>query len=111
MEDQGNVTDVYDPCVASGHDITESYADIFEIPCTLHKSDAYLQNKYKAKTYKFHGKSNSSECLTAVKKIFNFTEQCSNCTFNGVEMPPLTGDYLVRVQLLPYTTIYYYMYT
>lgn len=64
---------------------------IYETPCTK-KPQNYSPNQ----TLFMVGSGNSDICETLVKSIFDFNS-CSSpqCSFNGVEQPPVSGDFMV----------------
>lgn len=66
-------------------------SDIYETPCTK-KPQGYNPKQELSMV----GSGNSDNCKTMVKSIFDF-KSCSSqqCSFNGVEQPPVSGDFLV----------------
>lgn len=66
-------------------------SDIYETPCTKTPLD-YNPNQELFMV----GSGNSDVCKMLVKSIFDF-KSCSSpqCSFNGVEQPPVSGDFMV----------------
>lgn len=66
-------------------------SDIYETPCTKKPQD-YNPNR---ELYMV-GDGNARLCEMLVKSIFDF-KSCSSpqCSFNGVEQPPVSGDFMV----------------
>lgn len=64
---------------------------IYGTPCTK-KPPNYTPNQELFMV----GSGDSDVCETLVKSIFDF-KSCSSpqCSFNGVEQPPVSGDFLV----------------
>ncbi|XP_056900626.1 ectonucleoside triphosphate diphosphohydrolase 3 isoform X2 [Takifugu flavidus] len=81
---------INNPCYPEGFNTTIMASDIYETPCTK-KPQGYNPNQ---KLFMV-GSGNSDICKTMVKSIFDF-KSCSSqqCSFNGVEQPPVSGDFL-----------------
>ncbi|NXU48558.1 ENTP8 diphosphohydrolase, partial [Turnix velox] len=62
-------------------------------PCT-NRSDERLTLDDRNVT--LEGRGNTSECLAAIKKLFNFSAcgQSQDCTFDGVYQPPVSGQFI-----------------
>lgn len=83
---------IINPCYHEGFNITFSASSIYDTECTK-----------KPKTYKpdqklsMVGAADSDKCRSIVKSIFDF-KTCSSpqCSFSGVEQPPVTGDFMVK---------------
>ncbi|XP_015245012.1 PREDICTED: ectonucleoside triphosphate diphosphohydrolase 3 isoform X2 [Cyprinodon variegatus] len=81
---------IINPCYPDGFNYTMSASAIYDTECTM-----------KPKNYKpdlqffMVGKSDSKKCGEIVKSIFDF-KNCSSkmCSFNGVEQPPVTGEFM-----------------
>ncbi|KAI3360826.1 hypothetical protein L3Q82_013048, partial [Scortum barcoo] len=83
-------TYVVNPCYPEGFNITMKASLIYNTECTRKPKNYSLDQ-----TFFFVGTNNSNECESVVKSIFDF-ETCSSsqCSFNGVEQPPVTGDFM-----------------
>lgn len=86
--DPSNITN---PCYPGGFNTTIMASAIYDTPCTK-KPQNYSPNQ----TLFMVGSGNSDICETLVKSIFDFNS-CSSpqCSFNGVEQPPVSGDFMV----------------
>lgn len=66
-------------------------SDIYNTPCTK-KPQNYNPNQELFMV----GKGNSEACKSLVKSIFDFECPSSQqCSFNGVQQPPVSGDFMV----------------
>lgn len=61
-------------------------------PKNEHAGADILQNL----SFTFTGTSDTDKCAEGVYSIFDFT--CTNCTFNKTYMPPIHGQYYVRLE-------------
>lgn len=54
------------------------------------------------------GSGNSDKCESLVKSLFDF-KNCTSpqCSFNGVEQPPVTGNFLVKERLVKRKCVYF----
>ncbi|NWH22077.1 ENTP1 diphosphohydrolase, partial [Grus americana] len=78
-----------DPCFHKGYQRTINISDLFKTPCTSAKkkefpfSQLYLQ-----------GGGDYQTCRRNIQKLFNKTScPYSSCSFNGIYLPPLQGDF------------------
>lgn len=85
-----------DPCFHQGYQRTINISDLFKNPCTSAKkkqfpfSQLYIQ-----------GEGDYQKCRRSIQKLFNKTNcPYSSCSFNGIYLPPLQGDFGVSLQLL-----------
>ncbi|CAG12920.1 unnamed protein product, partial [Tetraodon nigroviridis] len=85
--DPSNITN---PCYPKGMNTTMMASAIYETPCNK-KPQNYTPNQELFMV----GSGDSDVCETLVKSIFDF-KSCSSsqCSFNGVEQPPVSGDFL-----------------
>uniref|UniRef100_A0A3B3UL36 Ectonucleoside triphosphate diphosphohydrolase 3 n=1 Tax=Poecilia latipinna TaxID=48699 RepID=A0A3B3UL36_9TELE len=81
---------VINPCYPKGFNITIQASSIYDTVCIL-KPKNYNSNQ----EFYMVGGADSEKCGEIVKSIFNF-RNCSSkqCSFNGVEQPPVTGDFM-----------------
>uniref|UniRef100_A0A3Q4GNT1 Ectonucleoside triphosphate diphosphohydrolase 3 n=1 Tax=Neolamprologus brichardi TaxID=32507 RepID=A0A3Q4GNT1_NEOBR len=85
-----NPKNITNPCYPKGFNTTRKASSIFESQCTK-KPQNYDPNQ----ELTFFGGGDSDSCGKVVKSIFDFkTCSSSQCSFNGVEQPPVTGDFL-----------------
>lgn len=83
---------VINPCYPKSFNITIKASSVYDTECTK-KPANYDPNK----EYYMVGTGNSDKCESLVKSIFDFkTCTSSHCSFNGVEQPPVTGDFMVK---------------
>ncbi|XP_024917670.1 ectonucleoside triphosphate diphosphohydrolase 3 isoform X3 [Cynoglossus semilaevis] len=90
VEDSNNFTYIENPCYPEGFNITIEVSEIFDSKCTNPKR-LYSPDQ----TFFMVGGSNSDKCKEIVKSVFDFNT-CSHkqCSFNGVEQPPVTGEFM-----------------
>ncbi|NXV01759.1 ENTP8 diphosphohydrolase, partial [Cettia cetti] len=86
-------TRVHHPCYPKGYNETVSLSSFHASPCT-DGSDPRLPLGDSIIT--LEGRGNASGCLTALRKLFNFSAcgQSQDCTFDGVYQPPLRGQFI-----------------
>ncbi|KFU91464.1 Ectonucleoside triphosphate diphosphohydrolase 1, partial [Chaetura pelagica] len=83
------IESLLDPCFHQGYQRTINISDFFKNPCTAAKkkqlpfSQLYIQ-----------GEGDYQKCRGNIQKLFNKT-YCpySSCSFNGIYLPPLQGDF------------------
>lgn len=85
-----------DPCFHQGYQRTINTSDLFKTPCTSAKkkqlpfSQLYIQ-----------GEGNYQKCRRNIQELFNKTDcPYSSCSFNGIYLPPLHGDFGVSLHIL-----------
>ncbi|CAI5663105.1 unnamed protein product [Oreochromis niloticus] len=90
VQQSSNPKNIANPCYPKGFNTTKKASSIFESQCTK-KPQNYDPNQ----ELTFFGGGDSDGCGKVVKSIFDF-KNCSSsqCSFNGVEQPPVTGDFL-----------------
>ncbi|XP_076194938.1 ectonucleoside triphosphate diphosphohydrolase 1 isoform X1 [Aptenodytes patagonicus] len=78
-----------DSCFHQGYQRTINISDLFKNPCTSAKkkqfpfSQLYIQ-----------GEGDYQKCRRNIQKLFNKTNcPYSSCSFNGIYLPPLQGDF------------------
>ncbi|MBN3299376.1 ectonucleoside triphosphate diphosphohydrolase 8 isoform X2 [Amia ocellicauda] len=78
------------PCYPSGYKLTMTMSDLFNSPCVSKPSSIDPVT-----SVTFSGSSDSGECHTLVRKIFNLSDCASapQCGFNGVYQPNVTGRF------------------
>lgn len=84
-------TYVLNPCYPEGFNITIKASSIYDTECTKRPND-YNPEQNIAMV----GAPDSDKCGEIVRSIFDLTNCPSgNCSFNGVEQPPVSGDFMV----------------
>ncbi|KAM9310201.1 ectonucleoside triphosphate diphosphohydrolase 3 [Pholidichthys leucotaenia] len=84
-------TYIVNPCYPKDFNITLKASAIYDSECTK-KPRSYNPDQ----DFFFIGEANSEGCGEIVKSIFDF-KTCSfssQCSFNGVEQPPVVGDFM-----------------
>lgn len=73
-----------------------SASSVYDTECTT-KPDNYDAKQ----NYLMVGTGDSDKCESLVKSLFDF-KTCTSpqCSFNGVEQPPVTGNFLVKALLI-----------
>lgn len=90
VQQSSNPKNITNPCYPKGFNTTKKASSIFESQCTK-KPRNYDPNQELI----FFGGGDSDGCGKVVKSIFDFkTCSSSQCSFNGVEQPPVIGDFL-----------------
>ncbi|KAG8010231.1 Ectonucleoside triphosphate diphosphohydrolase 3, partial [Nibea albiflora] len=81
---------IVNPCYPEGYNTTLKASSIYDSECTEKPKD-YRPDK----EFFMVGQPDSEKCKSIVRSIFDF-ETCnsSQCSFNGVEQPPVTGDFM-----------------
>lgn len=83
---------ISNPCYPEGFNITIKASSIYDTKCTRTPRN-YDPNR----EFLIVGAGSSDGCEKVVKSLFDFKNcSSSNCSFNGVEMPPVNGDFLVK---------------
>ncbi|NXC34678.1 ENTP1 diphosphohydrolase, partial [Campylorhamphus procurvoides] len=78
-----------DPCFHQGYRRTINITDFFKNPCT---SDKKKQLPFSQ--LDIEGEGNFQKCQESIQKLFNKTNcPYSSCSFNGIYLPPLQGDF------------------
>ncbi|XP_029307883.1 ectonucleoside triphosphate diphosphohydrolase 3 isoform X2 [Cottoperca gobio] len=90
IQESSDPTYIPNPCYPEGYTTTMNASDIYDTECTTKPND-YNPDKQLLLV----GTGDSDKCRSIVKTIFDF-ENCSSaqCSFNGVEQPPVTGEYM-----------------
>lgn len=85
---------VINPCYPSNFNITITASSIYDTECTVKPNNYNPEQKYF-----MVGSGDSDKCERLVKPLFDF-QTCTSpqCSFNGVEQPPVTGNFLVKTQ-------------
>lgn len=83
---------ITNPCGPVGKNISISFVDVFEAPCTSDSKPSHVDRNM---TFIFEGKSDDTLCHQTVQKLFNLSNVCPKppCTFNGVYQPNVYGTY------------------
>lgn len=94
-QESSSSTLVEHPCYPKDYKETISLSSFRTSPCT-NQSDPRLPLDDRNVT--LEGRSNSSGCLVAIKKLFNFSAcgQSQDCSFDGIYQPPVSGQFFVR---------------
>ncbi|XP_044063731.1 ectonucleoside triphosphate diphosphohydrolase 3 [Siniperca chuatsi] len=81
---------IINPCYPEGFNITMNASAIYDTECTQ-KPKSYNPDQ----ELFIVGTADSDKCRSIVKSMFDFkTCSSSQCSFNGVEQPPVTGDFM-----------------
>ncbi|GLD70203.1 ectonucleoside triphosphate diphosphohydrolase 3 [Lates japonicus] len=81
---------ILNPCYAEGFNITVKASSIYDTECTK-KPKNYNPDRELFMV----GAPDSDKCGSIVNSIFDFkTCSSSQCSFNGVEQPPVTGEFM-----------------
>ncbi|XP_036931147.1 ectonucleoside triphosphate diphosphohydrolase 3-like [Acanthopagrus latus] len=90
IQESSNPAYIINPCFPEGYNTTIKASTVYNTECTK-KPRGYNPDQ----EYFMVGVADSDRCLSMVKSIFDF-ETCSSsqCSFNGVEQPPVTGDFM-----------------
>lgn len=84
-------TYIENPCYPEGFNITMKASSIYDTECTKKP-----KNYHPDRELFMVGAPDSDKCRSIVKSIFDFmTCSSSQCSFNGVEQPPVTGEFMV----------------
>lgn len=85
---------VINPCYPSNFNISITASSVYDTECTK-KPENYNPKQ----EYFMVGSGDSDKCESLVKSLFDF-KTCTSpqCSFNGVEQPPVTGNFLVKAQ-------------
>lgn len=85
-----------DPCFHQGYQRTINISDLFKTPCTSAK-----KKKFPFSQLYIQGEGDYQKCRRNIQKLFNKTNcPYSSCSFNGIYLPPLQGDFGVSVLIL-----------
>ncbi|NXK95041.1 ENTP1 diphosphohydrolase, partial [Formicarius rufipectus] len=80
---------LFDPCFHQGYQRTINISGFFKNPCI---SDKKKQLPFSQLDIK--GEGNYQKCRENIQKLFNKTNcPYSSCSFNGIYLPPLQGDF------------------
>lgn len=78
------------PCYNKGYNGTVKASQIYDTPCTKMPEGFTL-----AHNFTMIGTGDSEKCQEFVKMVFDFdTCNADHCSFNGVEQPPVVGEYM-----------------
>ncbi|XP_034730795.1 ectonucleoside triphosphate diphosphohydrolase 3 [Etheostoma cragini] len=90
VQESSDPTYIKNPCYPKGFNTTFKASFIYDTECTK-KPNGYNPNQ----ELFLVGTGNPEKCGSIVKSIFVFkTCNSSQCSLNGVEQPPVTGDFL-----------------
>lgn len=87
---------ILDPCFHQGYQRTINISDLFKNPCTsVGKKEFPFSQLY------VMGEGNYEKCRRSIQNLFNKTScPYSSCSFNGIYLPPLQGDFGVSLCIL-----------
>lgn len=90
VEDAADPSHIENPCYPEGFNVTTKASEIFDSECTKPKR-SYSPDQ----AFFMVGVPDSEKCKEVVKSVFDFTT-CSHqqCSFNGVEQPPVIGEFM-----------------
>ncbi|XP_034553990.1 ectonucleoside triphosphate diphosphohydrolase 3 [Notolabrus celidotus] len=90
VQESSDPSFIINPCYPEGYNVTLKASTIYDTECTKTPKDYNPDQEFF-----FVGIGNSDRCGSLVKSIFDFeTCNASQCSFNGVEQPPVTGDFM-----------------
>ncbi|XP_054478026.1 ectonucleoside triphosphate diphosphohydrolase 3 [Anoplopoma fimbria] len=90
VQESSDPSYIINPCYPEGYNVTMNASYIYETECTK-KPNGYNPDQELFMV----GTANSDKCGSIVKSIFDFkTCSSSQCSFNGVEQPLVTGDFM-----------------
>ncbi|NXX38706.1 ENTP1 diphosphohydrolase, partial [Tricholaema leucomelas] len=80
---------LFDPCFHEGYQRAINLSDLFKNPCTSDK-----KKQFPFSQLFIQGRGDYQKCRINIQKLFNKTS-CphSSCSFNGIYLPPLQGDF------------------
>lgn len=90
VQQSSNPNLILNPCYPNGFNTTLKASSIYDTTCTK------MPTKYSLDQELFMvGAADSDKCREITRSIFDF-ETCSSnhCSFNDVEQPPVTGEYM-----------------
>ncbi|TKS81795.1 Ectonucleoside triphosphate diphosphohydrolase 3 [Collichthys lucidus] len=88
--ESSNPAYIVNPCYPEGYNTTIKASSIYDSECTEKPKD-YNPDK----EFLMVGEPDSEKCRSIVKSIFDFkTCNSTQCSFDGVEQPPVTGDFM-----------------
>ncbi|XP_017265520.1 ectonucleoside triphosphate diphosphohydrolase 3 [Kryptolebias marmoratus] len=90
IQGSSNQSNIRNPCYPEGYSTTMKASDVYNTECT-EKPKNYNPNQ----NLFLFGDPDSRKCGEIVKSIFDF-KNClsSQCSFDGVEQPPVTGEFM-----------------
>ena len=85
-----------DPCFHEGYQRTINISDLFKNPCTSAK-----KKQFPFSHLHIQGEGDYQKCRRNIQKLFD-KNNCpySSCSFNGIYLPPLQGDFGVSLHIL-----------
>ncbi|XP_039972762.1 ectonucleoside triphosphate diphosphohydrolase 3 [Xiphias gladius] len=90
VQGSSDPTYIENPCYPEGFNITMKASSIYDTECTKKP-----KNYHPDRELFMVGAPDSDKCRSIVKSIFDFmTCSSSQCSFNGVEQPPVTGEFM-----------------
>uniref|UniRef100_A0A3Q0T5G1 Ectonucleoside triphosphate diphosphohydrolase 3 n=1 Tax=Amphilophus citrinellus TaxID=61819 RepID=A0A3Q0T5G1_AMPCI len=90
VQQSSNPQNIINPCYPEGFNITLKASSIYDTECTKKP-----KNYNSSQEFTLFGVADSDSCGKVVKSIFDFkTCSSSQCSFNGVEQPPVAGDFM-----------------
>lgn len=90
IQESSDPVHIINPCYPEGFNITMKASSIYDSECTK-KPKGFNPDQELFMV----GGADSDKCGSIVRSIFDF-KTCSSpqCSFNGVEQPPVTGDFM-----------------
>ncbi|TEA38231.1 hypothetical protein DBR06_SOUSAS110080, partial [Sousa chinensis] len=87
---------IRDPCFHSGYRRKMNMSDLYEAPCTRRFEATFPFLPFPE--VEIRGTGNYQQCRQSILQLFN-TSYCpySSCSFNGIFLPPLQGNFGVRL--------------
>lgn len=90
IQQSSDPSNVLNPCYPEGYNMTLKASAIYDTECTKTPT-----NYNPDQEYFMVGMGDSDGCGSIVNSIFDFkTCSASQCSFNGVEQPPVTGEFM-----------------
>lgn len=91
LQESSDPAHINNPCYPKGFNTTMKYSSIYNTECTK-KPENYNPDQ----DLFMVGMGDSDKCGSIVKSLFDFrTCSSAQCSFNGVEQPPVTGEFMV----------------
>jgi len=80
---------LFDPCFHQGYQRTISVSNFFKNPCT-----SVEKKQFPFSQLHIEGEGNYEKCRRNIQNLFNKSDcPYSSCSFNGIYLPPLQGDF------------------
>lgn len=85
----------FHPCWPKGYSTQVPLQEVYQSPCTKSQRPQTFNS---SAIVSLSGTSNAALCRDLVSRLFNFSScPFSQCSFNGVFQPPVTGNFIVSL--------------